>query len=98
VDGDGRITAVLAVVAGIIVLVKGRTARKPTAALVAVGVVGALIALIGVVDFVDVKSRIADLTAEEARLVTADVGVGLYLTIAAGAAIAVGAVLGAATD
>ena len=44
------------------------------------------------------ESRIADLSAEEARLVTADVGVGLYLTIAAGVAIVVGSILGAAAD
>jgi hypothetical protein len=98
VDGDGRITAVVAVVVGIIAVVNLRTARKSTAALVTIGVLGAIIALIGIVDFVDVKSRIADLTAEEARLVTADVGVGLYLTIAAGVAIVVGAVLGTAGD
>jgi hypothetical protein len=97
-DGDGRITAVLGLVVGIIVLVNLRGARNPSAALVGVGIIGALIALIGVVDFVDVKSRIADLSAEEARLVTADVGVGLYLTIAAGVATAVGAILGAAAD
>jgi hypothetical protein len=94
IDGDGKLTAVLAVVTGILVLTYLRSASRQAAVLVIVGVLGAIVALVGVADFVDVSSKIGDLTTEEQRLVSISVGIGLYLTIAAGVAIVVGGIMG----
>ena len=94
-DGDGQITIVLGVAAAVLAVVALRGHPAPLAALVIVAGLGALIAVIGVIDYVDARNRIGDLTAEERQLVAISIGAGLYLTIAAGIAIIVGAVLGA---
>jgi hypothetical protein len=94
IEGDGKLTAVLSVVAGILVLTYLRSARRQPAVLVIVGVLGAIVALVGVADFVDVSSKIGELTTEQQRLVSISVGVGLYLTITAGVTIVVGAIIG----
>ena len=97
-DGDGQITIVLGVAAVVLAVVALRGHSAPLAALVIVAGLGALIAVIGVIDYVDAKNRIGDLTAEERQLIAISIGVGLYLTIAAGIAVVVGAVLGAVSQ
>jgi uncharacterized oligopeptide transporter (OPT) family protein len=97
-DGDGQITLVLGVAAVVLAVVALRGNLAPLAALVIVAGLGALIAVIGVIDYVDAKNRIGDLTAEERRLIAISIGAGLYLTIAAGIAVVVGAVLGAVSQ
>ena len=97
-DGDGQITIVLGLAAVVLAAVALRRQPAPLAALVIVAGLGALIAVIGVIDYVDAKNRIGDLTAEERPLVAISIGVGLYLTIAAGIAVVVGAVLGAVSQ
>lgn len=97
-DGDGQITIVLGVVAVVLAVVALRGQPAPLAALVIVAGLGALIAVIGVIDYVDARNRIGDLTVEERQLVAISIGAGLYLTIAAGVAVVVGAVLGAVSQ
>jgi uncharacterized oligopeptide transporter (OPT) family protein len=97
-DGDGQITLVLGVAAVVLAVVALRGNPAPLAALVIVAGLGALIAVIGVIDYVDAKNRIGDLTAEERRLIAISIGAGLYLTIAAGIAVVVGAVFGAVSQ
>jgi hypothetical protein len=96
IEGDGQTTAALAIVAGILVLVYLRALRRPLAVLIIVAILAALITLVGMIDF-DAKDKIGDLTAEQRNLITASVGVGLYLTIAAGVTLLTGAILGIAT-
>jgi hypothetical protein len=97
IESDGQITAGLAIVAGILVLAYLRALRRPLAVLIIVAALAALITFVGMIDFINVKDKIGDLTAEQRRLISASVGVGLYLTIAAGVTLLTGAVLGIAT-
>jgi len=95
IDGDGRLTAGLGLIAGIVALVSFRAPTGPERAnLIAVGVIGVIITAVGVYDYVHVKNALDGLTAEQRRLIVATVGVGLYVTIAGGAAIVVGGIMG----
>jgi hypothetical protein len=85
IEGDGVITVLLGVGAGVVGLraaVSGRTNKWGYIAVLASGLTAGVVA---VIDFIDVQSRIEDITSSS--LVIGQVGVGLYLTGAAALAL-----------
>ena len=91
IDGDGVLTLLLAVALGLVFLL-GRNA-KAVAWLVIV--LAALVLAIAIYDTVDVSNKADELGSRSSALfhVTASVGVGLWLTLAAGAVALVGGIM-----
>jgi hypothetical protein len=95
IEGDGRITAGLSVLAGVFAITMLRAARRPaTGYLIFVGAIGGAILAAGVYDYRNLQDVFDNMTEEQKRLIVAKVGTGLYLTMVGGLTIVVGAVLG----
>jgi hypothetical protein len=84
IDGDGAITAVLGVAAGVVGVRTAVTRKAHKWGYIAVLASGLIAGVIALVDYNDVQSRISDVNS---RLVAGQVGVGLYLTGAAALAL-----------
>jgi uncharacterized protein DUF2510 len=88
VDGDGVITAV---VAGVLAIALVLSLRQPTRGLSTGAILaGLVIGIVGVVDIIDVNNKISDAGAFAQAVV--HIGWGLYLTAGAGLVILIGGV------
>lgn len=91
-DKDGALTIVFAIVAVVAGLVRSRD-KAPRATAITALVFGALTALVAVVDIADVNSTKDEFPMFASSELTIGVGIGLWLTLAAGAAIALTSLL-----
>lgn len=82
-EGDGKLTLALGVLVVVLGIV-GLTDRRPLSWWLA-GIAGAVVVWAGVYDATNASARIADAEGVSKGLLTASVGIGLWITIAAGA-------------
>jgi hypothetical protein len=86
VEGDGIATLVLGVVVAFIALARFRVDDR-TRSVAIVGIVCSLLVIVvSVWDFLDTQRRVHDLNQSIAGFGRANVGIGLYMTIAGGVA------------
>jgi hypothetical protein len=94
IDGDGKLTALGSVAVGVLALCcLRRRASYTIPVAVIVGVLGLGVFAVAVYDAQDIQRAINNLTPEEASLIVASVGSGVWVTIFGGLAIMTGAVL-----
>jgi uncharacterized membrane protein YidH (DUF202 family) len=91
-DGDGKLTVALAGVVGLIAVVALLKRPVATGAVIAVGLGGLAAAGIAIYDIVNVNGKIDEVTSRTS-LVTASVGVGLYVCVVGAALVVVGALM-----
>jgi hypothetical protein len=86
IEGDGVATLVLGVVVGFIALARFRIDDRARSVAIVGIVCSLLVIVVGVWDFLDTQRRVRDLNQSIAGFGRANVGIGLYLTIAGGVA------------